>query len=434
MIMRRLRRLCAFHDNFHVQFISCSATIADPARHMQTFFGLDETAVHVVADDGAPCGEKHHVVWNPPLKDARRGDLGRISTVVETVRLVVYLMGRGVRVICFAKVRRMCEILLKETQTALREAAPDLVDRVMSYRGGYTAQDRRRIEGQLFRGELLCVVATNALELGVDIGSLDAVIHMSFPFTLASYRQQSGRAGRRERDSVSILVAEGENRADQHYAENPSALYDAPLESPHLDLTTATVVEAHLQCAAAEVPLDRESADLFGDGAWDLCREFLSWDKATQLFFPHRKYEGRPSKSVQIRSIDEESYRVVDVTTHQDIEDIEASRAPFTLYEVNAERLYAKVRPTNVDFVTVPRDFTDVDPARTIESRVVRATKGGGTVETEVKTTVFGYFKMNPRTKQLFGATTDLEMPSIVKERFGFWIDGWFVDLIGLGT
>ncbi|TPX68334.1 hypothetical protein SpCBS45565_g03158 [Spizellomyces sp. 'palustris'] len=473
MVMRRLRRLCHIYGNDMVRFISCSATVANPAEHMTSFFGLPESAVRVVDVDGAPRGRKLHIIWNPPLKDHRRPGQGRCSALEEAVKLIAYLVVRGVRTICFAKVRTMCELLLREVHALLHEIAPGYVNKVMSYRGGYTPEDRRKIERQMFQGELLCIVATNALELGVDIGSLDAVMHMGFPFNLASYRQQSGRAGRRERDSMSILVTEGDNPLDQFYANRPKELYSSTLESSGVEVANELVVETHLQCAAFEWPLiPMRDFEYFGDFELieGLCAKFLRWDtihevgseggttllygvieqEGLQVYFACSKYASHPSRQIQIRSIDEDVYRVIDVTINKQIEEIEASRVPFTLYEgsifihqgqsylvfeVDAERKCGKVRPTSVDFITANRDFTNVDPMKTIESRPATTHKtpeeiSGDTKELfayygemRVVTTVFGYFKINPHTRRVLEAVEGLENPPITKTRYGFWID-----------
>ncbi|KND00097.1 ATP-dependent 3'-5' DNA helicase [Spizellomyces punctatus DAOM BR117] len=453
MVMRRLRRLCHIYGNDTVRFISCSATVANPAEHMTSFFGLPESAVRVVDVDGAPRGRKLHIIWNPPLKDPRRPGQGRCSSLEETVKLIAYLVVRGVRTICFAKVRTMCELLLREAHALLHEVAPGFVNKVMSYRGGYTPEDRRKIERQMFQGELLCIVATNALELGVDIGSLDAVMHVGFPFNLASYRQQSGRAGRRERDSMSILVAEGDNPLDQFYANHPKELYSSTLESSGVEVSNELVVETHLQCAAFEWPLiPNRDFEYFGDFEFieGLCSKFLRWDTIHEVYFACSKYASHPSRQIQIRSIDEDVYRVIDVTINKQIEEVEASRVPFTLYEgsifihqgqsylvfeVDAERKCGKVRPTSVDFITANRDFTNVDPMKTIESRPATTHKtpvqaSGHTKalfayygEMRVVTTVFGYFKINPRTRRVLEAVEGLENPPITKTRYGFWID-----------
>ncbi|KAJ3311657.1 hypothetical protein HDU76_003074, partial [Blyttiomyces sp. JEL0837] len=475
MVMRRLRRICSHYGNENVQFISCSATIANPIEHMETFFGINE--VSLVDEDGSPCGRKHHILWNPPLRNSKDPRQGRSSFLEEGVL-----------------VRRMCELLLRELQAHLREGdLPDLADMVMSYRGGYSPEERREIEAKMFRGQLLGIVATNALELGVDIGSLgtiilissvnslsymtllDAVVHLGFPFNIASYRQQSGRAGRREKDSVSIMVCDGDNMLDQYYIANPTRLFAGSLDTIRIDSTNDLILESHLQCTAAEFPILPEDLEIwFGRSSeagqivkktkeeleleetrlspLELGKQFLLWDPKFGVFFAARRYNGEPAKSFPIRAIDDqEAFRVIDVTTNKDIEDVEAERAPFTLYEgsvlihqgqsyvvfeVNVDRRYAKVRPGNVDYITAVRDFTDVDPFLTLESLNVRTELHTGFEcadgypelfahfgELRAKTTCFGYFKINPKSKKILEAVVGSESPPIIHEMSGLWMD-----------
>ncbi|KAJ5787521.1 Helicase C-terminal [Penicillium paradoxum] len=201
-IMRRLRRICAAVGNRHVKFISCSATVANPEAHMKSIFGVQD--VKLVDVDGSPSGRKEFVCWNTPFKDPKDPTSGRADTVTETARLFCQLILRGVRVIAFCRIRKLCEILLQGVRAEFdRLERTEIGKLVMGYRGGYSPQDRRQIEKEMFEGKLMGIVATNALELGVDIGSLDAVITMGFPYSISNLRQQSGRAGRRNKDSLS---------------------------------------------------------------------------------------------------------------------------------------------------------------------------------------------------------------------------------------
>ncbi|KAJ1548418.1 hypothetical protein HK405_003271 [Cladochytrium tenue] len=451
MVMRRLRRICAQYHNHEVQFISCSATIANPAKHMKTFFGVDE--VTVIDVDGSPCGQKHQIVWNPPMRDTKDPKQGRQSFLEEGVR-------------------SMCELLVRELRENLRlSPKPALAELIMSYRGGYSPEERRDIERRMFGGQLLGIVATNALELGVDIGSLDAVVHLGFPFNIASYRQQLGRAGRREKESVSIMIANGENPLDQYYVENPNLLFDGPVDSIYLDITNELILECHLQCTAAEIGILPEDLEIWfgkcnsGEAletkadtsamivntrtpVLELGRKYLLWDDVHGVFFASRKYEGNPARVFQIRGVDDDdSFRIVDMLTGKDIEDVEARRAPFTVYEgaifihqghsyfvaeVNYERRYAKVRPTRVDYITAVRDYTNLDPLEVLETQPLEAPDADGIQASpnfaysgnlRMSTVCFGYFKINPGTRQILEACAGMEAPPITREVRGFWVD-----------
>ncbi|KAF8831611.1 hypothetical protein HHX47_DHR1000474 [Lentinula edodes] len=209
LIMRRFRRVCAAIGNDHIRFVSCSATIANPLAHMVNIFGLHPSGIQVVTEDGAPTGLKEYLIWRSPYVDEHDPALGRQSSIAEATALMRFLMKRGIRVILFCK-------------------------------------DRRRIEHDAFTGHLLGIIATNALELGVDIGVLDAVLMLGFPVTLASFRQQAGRAGRRKRDSLAVFIAEG-LPIDQYYLNNPNELFDKDTDDLIIDLDNKIILEGGVQ-------------------------------------------------------------------------------------------------------------------------------------------------------------------------------------------
>ncbi|KAJ1536526.1 hypothetical protein HK096_010018, partial [Nowakowskiella sp. JEL0078] len=268
----------------NLKYVIVDATISNPEEFMKKFFGLDSVKLISEVDDGSPCGEKHLLVWNPPLKNKNKPLEGRSSSIEETANLMKFLILRGVRTICFAKFRRICELVFKAINEMNLET-PELAQKIKSYRGGYSVEDRRKIENELFNGELMGVIATNALELGIDIGSLDAVLHVGFPHHMSSYKQQFGRVGRREKDSISIMIADGDNFVDQHFAKNPKDLFNTSLETAYLDLSNESILEAHLQCAASEIPLNLENDKEFfcfenkqepvGDVSVDLLQKIL---------------------------------------------------------------------------------------------------------------------------------------------------------------
>ena len=244
-VLRRLRRLCARYGSSPT-FIFTSATIGEPARLASALCGLP---VEEVSDDGSPRGERVVVLWNPPLLDAATGV--RASSRRTTARMVASLVRRDHRCIAFCRSRRSTETVAAEARRLLpRRLAP----LVRSYRGGYLAAERREIEGELADGRLKGVVATTALELGVDIGGLDACVLDGFPGTIASFWQQAGRAGREQQRSLAVLVA-GDDALDQYLAVHPDELFTRPPEPAVVNLSNPYVLDAHLACAAFESPL-----------------------------------------------------------------------------------------------------------------------------------------------------------------------------------
>ncbi|KAK4049985.1 ATP-dependent 3'-5' DNA helicase [Microbotryomycetes sp. JL201] len=436
-VMRRLRRLCEAVGNDRVKFISCSATIANPKEHMKTIFGIED--VELVDIDGSPSGNKEFIIWNPPYIDENDPKQGRVHSLTETSRLFRFMMERGIRVIVFCKVRAQCELFMKQVRNDLMaEGRSDMAARVMSYRSGYNAADRRKIEQDMFSGQLLGIIATTALELGIDIGSLDAVITVGFPYTLPGLRQQAGRAGRRNKDSLAMLICDPWP-LDQHYARNPDEIFASPFTQLTLDLENPIVLEAHIQCAANEVPIQVEAdSKYFGPKLAKICQERLIAD-SDRYFHPHPRYKPNPAKSVPIRNTEDESYLVVDISEgrNQVIEEVEVSRAIFTTYEgavyhhmgrtflvreVNHERKVAKVERAAIEWKTQQRDYTDIDPAEPLAIRQIVGSPYTACYGTVTMTSVvFGYFKTDRKNNIL--DTVDIQQPPFRRTSHGFWID-----------
>lgn len=437
LIMRRLRRICAAVGNRHVKFISCSATVANPEEHMKTIFGVD--SVRLTDFDGSPSGRKEFLCWNTPFKDPGDPSSGRGDALVESAKLFSQLILRGVRVIAFCRVRKQCEILLGAVKTELAYLErPEIMARVMAYRGGYTPQDRRQIEREMFDGKLVGIVATNALELGVDIGSLDAVITVGFPYTIANLRQQSGRAGRRNKDSLSVLVGDC-FPTDQYYMENPDEIFTKPNSELQVDLTNMLVLEGHIQCAAHEMPIrpDEDEA-YFGKLLPEVAetrmrKDDLGFSHTHERFLPH------PSRFVAIRDTEDDHFAIIDTTNGRNtvLEELEASRAFFTIYEggiflhqgskylvkeMSVDSKFARVERVNVEWTTQQRDFTDIDPVETEAIRRIPASLSRafyGTIK--ITQVVFGFFKVDKRRRILDAVQVD--NPPITIMSKGMWLD-----------
>lgn len=436
-IMRRLRRICAAVGNRRVRFISCSATVANPQEHFKTIFGIDD--VHLIDFDGSPSGRKEFLCWNTPYKAPGDPSSGRGSALAECARLFCQLILRGVRVITFCRVRKQCEELITAARSEFESLGrPECAVRVMGYRGGYTPQDRRRIESEMFEGKLMGIIATSALELGVDIGTLDCVITLGFPYTIANLRQQSGRAGRRNKDSLSILVGDC-FASDQHYMQNPDELFTKPNCELQVDLDNMLVLEGHVQCAAYEMPIrPAEDAHYFTPDLAKLSEERLVKDELG-FYHCHDRFRPTPAKFVAIRDTEDDHFAIVDISHGRNVvlEELEASRAFFTLYDgaiflhqgksylvrdFQPDRKIARVEKVKVEWTTQQRDFTDIDPVeceaiRKIPGSLSRAFHGSICITQNV----FGYFKVDRRRRILDAVQVD--NPPIIRHSKGMWLD-----------
>ena len=438
-IMRRLRRICAAVGNRHVKFISCSATVANPEEHMKSIFGIQD--VKLIDFDGSPSGRKEFICWNTPFKDPADPTSGRSDSVSETARLFCQLLLRGVRVIAFCRIRQLCEVLLQAVRNEFKGLGrPEVGNMVMGYRGGYSPQDRRRIEKEMFEGKLMGIVATNALELGVDIGSLDAVITLGFPYSISNLRQQSGRAGRRNKDSLSVLVGD-RYPTDQHYMQNPDEIFTRPNCELQIDLANELILEGHVQCAAFEAPIRPDedhiyfTEQLFALAATRLIKDSMGF------YHCHDRFRPQPSRCVSIRDTEDQHFAVIDTTNNRNIvlEEVEASRAFFTLYEggiflhqghtylvreLNTSQYFARVVRVHVDWSTMQRDFTDIDPIETETMRLVGHDPDASSAffgAIQIHSVIYGFFKIDKRGRVLDAVAVD--NPPIDLFTKGMWLD-----------
>ena len=268
LVLRRLRRICARYGADPV-FVLASATASDPAVSAARLTGLPVVAV---TDDASPRGTTEFALWEPPLLPAFSNGAGagehgapvRRSATAESGDLLADLVVEGARTIAFVRSRRGAESVSLSARRALSEAAPELAPRVAAYRGGYLPAERRELERRLQSGDLVGVAATNALELGLDVSGLDAVVLTGWPGTVASVWQQAGRAGRAGQGALAVFVAR-DDPLDTYLVHHPEALFGRPVESTVLDPGNPYVLGPHLGCAAAELPLTDADLELFGD-------------------------------------------------------------------------------------------------------------------------------------------------------------------------
>ena len=317
-VLRRLRRLARIYGA-EPQFVLASATISNPGELGASLLG---EPVAVIGDDAAPRTERTIVLWNPPLLD---GELGlRASALAEAARLQAMFVDRGLRTLTFAKSRKAAELIHRFTAERLGDDAS-----LSPYRAGYTAGERREIERRLAGGELLGVSATNALELGIDIGLLDAVISVGFPGTVASLRQQWGRAGRRG-NGLAVLVAT-EDALDQFFMREPDKLLGRRVEAAILDQANPRVLAGHVRSAAYEAPLTAADEATLGREAIATARsDPLLKETPAGIVWAGKDH---PAARVPLRSTDPDSFTVVDGSTGAVLGLVERSRAYTTVHE-----------------------------------------------------------------------------------------------------
>ena len=316
-VLRRLRRLARIYGA-DPQFLLASATIANPGELVQRLLGVEAT---VIESDGAPKAERTILLWNPPLTDEELGL--RASALGEAAGLMASLVERGVRTLCFAKSRKSAELIHRFTAQRLGDST-----RLSPYRAGYTPAQRREIERRLVAGDLLGVSATNALELGIDIGLLDAVICVGFPGTVASLRQQWGRAGRRGHGLATLVATE--DALDQFFMRDAEALLERRVEAAILDHANPRVLDGHVRAAAFEAPLDERDTETLGPEALERAAQISDLRKTDAGFvWAGRDY---PAGRVALRSGDTEAYTVVEAESGSVLGLVERERAYSTVH------------------------------------------------------------------------------------------------------
>ncbi len=376
-VLRRLRRVCAKYGATPT-FVLASATVSDPEVSAGRLTGL---TVRPVTDDAAPRGALDFALWEPPLTDPDAGV--RRSSAAETADLLTDLIVDEVRTIAFVRSRRGAEIVAAQARRQLAEVAPELADRVAAYRAGYLPEERRELEAALQSGRLLGVAATNALELGVDISGLDAVLLNGFPGTVASVWQQAGRAGRAGEAALAVFVAR-DDPLDTYLVHHPEALFGRPVEATVLDPDNPYVLEPHLCAAAEELPLTDADTDLFGAETpallADLVRRGYLRHRPAGWFWARRD---RACDLADIRSSGGAPVRIVENGTGRLLGTVDASSAHGTVHdgavylhqgesyvvkELDLDDDVALVDRASPDYTTSARDITDIRVVETLRS------------------------------------------------------------------
>ncbi len=428
-VMRRLRRLCEFY-NSSPRFICCSATIANPDELAEKIVGQP---VSLVDNNGAPSGKKHFILYNPPVVNRELGI--RRSVVSESSEIAKKFLSKDIQTIVFGRSRLRVEILVTYLKEAVRkQRKPDRL--VRGYRGGYLPNQRREIERGLRSGDIMAVVSTNALELGIDIGELDASIMAGYPGTIASSWQQAGRAGRRNKVSAAVLVASSAP-IDQFLINHPEYFFAQPPENGIIDPNNLIILMSHIKCAAFELPF--RDGETFGVDSIDEILRFLEEHHIL------RHVDGRwhwtadvyPAEEISLRSASPENVIIIDVTDHAKvIGEIDLQSAPLVVYEgaiyIHESRQYtieqfdyenqkAYGREVDVDY------YTDAESKTTIKvldvaARTENASGGKAHGEVSVTTLPVMYKKIKFHTHENIG-TGRIHLPEQEMHTTSYWLD-----------
>ena len=428
-LLRRLLRICEFYGS-KPQFICSSATIANPRDLAQALTGAP---FEMVDRNGAPAGEKYFLFYNPPVVNRQLGI--RRSYINETRRIALEFIERDQQTLVFANNRLATEILVTYLKDAC-DRGPLPPETVRGYRGGYLPKERRAIERALRDGEIKAVVATNALELGIDIGSLDAVVMAGYPGTIASTWQRAGRAGRRQSTSAAVLVASSAP-LDQYIVEHPDYFFDRTPEHAHINPDNLEILLGHLKCATFELPV-RDGEKFGPHDSGELCKfledaGFLhhsagSWHWTSQTY---------PADAIGLRSVTSDNFVVVDITGEPNvIAEVSFPTALTTLHEkaiyLHEARQYhverfdyderkAYVRRVNCDYFTDAIDHTQVQVLQEFDCEEIQSAAKRAHGEVRVNRQIVGFKKIKFYTLENVGSGK-LSMPEQEMHTTAFWL------------
>lgn len=433
-VFRRLNRVCEFHGSSPV-FVCCSATIANAGEHAEK---LTDRPMEVVDYNGAPAGKKYFVLWNPP--EAGESGFRRRSPISETVDLFSTFVSAGLRTIAFARAKPTVEVILRFTRDKLRSRIKKIGKLIQSYRGGYLPSERRKIERQLAEGRLMGVTCTNALELGVDIGSLDAAIMNGFPGTIASVYQQAGRAGRRMSDSIAVLVAYPEP-LDQYFMRHPDYFFGRSVESAVINPDNPHLLELHLRAASAEVPLRPEEEPSFGGSYLGVVSDLLGRGDLVE----QRRGRGNvaiwagldfPAADINLRTTTSERYQIRTVDDDSLVGMMDASTAfnylhdgavylhqgeGFHVEKLDLQKHIAWVSKKNLPYYTRSLSREDIRIEKELKNKKLGQTPVAfGFVR--VTSVVNAYRKMRTKDNATLDVV-DLDLPEDVLTTHGFWFE-----------
>ncbi|MFD7586307.1 DEAD/DEAH box helicase [Kitasatospora sp. NPDC059811] len=430
-VLRRLRRICARYGSSPT-FLLASATTADPAATAERLTGLPAQAV---TEDASPRGPMVFGLWEPPLTEnvGEHGAPVRRTATAEAAHLLTDLVERQTRTVVFVRSRRAAELVALQTQDQLGRP---LADRVAAYRGGYLADERRALERALHTGRLLGLASTSALELGVDVSGLDAVLMAGYPGTRASLWQQAGRAGREAQGALAVLIAR-DDPLDTYLVHHPEALFAAPVEATVLDPDNPHVLAPHLCAAAAELPLTDADLELFGPSTAPLLpvlerRGLLRRRSDGSWYWTRRE---RAADAVDLRGSGGSPVQIVEADTGRLLGTVDAAAAHTTVHtgavhlhqgrtflvrELDLENSVALVEPADPPYTTAARDITSIsvlDTDTTVPWGEGRLSFGS----VEVVNQVVGYLRKRISTGEIMGESKLDLPPRTLRTRAVWW-------------
>lgn len=421
-LIRRLRRICGFYGS-EPQFILSTATLANPIEFGEKLIGV---RFELIADDGSPKGKKYFIFYNPYFVG-----VGVLSVHQETKDLFLFFVRKGLQTLCFTVSRKMAELIALWSKKEVKESEPYLTDKITAYRAGYLSEERREIESNLKNGILRGVASTNALELGIDVGSLDSVVISGYPGTIISTWQQAGRAGRRtDRSSIAILVA-FQNPLDQYFMKHPGIFFDKPHEHAIIDLSNSYIVSGHLMCAASEIPILAEDGIYLGEDSEDILkalkRQGLVQNTPNGWVYSGK---GRATEAVSLDSISSDVFKVIcdgEILETMDRTQAyrEAHRGAVLLHQgetyivedIDLKNSVVQVKKRDVDYYTEAMKIVDIVILEEIEKKEIEnfAVLFG---EVEVNEQYIGYKIMKYDT--VIGMER-LNLPPLNFKTMGFW-------------
>lgn len=456
LLLRRLRRICARYGA-RPTFVLASATMSEPGRSASSLTGLEVTEV---TDDASPRGRRAVGLWEPPLLEEITGENGapvRRSAGAEASRILADLVVEGARSLAFVRSRRGAELTALGARRVLDEIDPQLARQVAAYRAGFLPEERRELEAALMSGALRGIATTNALELGIDVAGLDAVVVAGFPGTRASFWQQAGRAGRSGDDALVVLVAR-DDPLDTFLVHHPEAVLGAPLERCVLDPSNPYVLGPHLACAAAELPLT--AADVDDGFGGEVARRALD-DLAAEGLVRHRRGgwfwalpTERPHAGVDIRGSGGEQVVVVESGTGRMLGTVDPGAAPSTLHEgavhlhqgesyvvdsLDLDEGLAHVHAEEPEWTTQARSVTDIEVVRTEASESFGALgPDGAEVQVclgtvEVTEQVVGYLRKAPSGRVIEQVPLDLPARTLATRAVWYTVSESLLDGVGVG-